>query len=227
MFSDSRKVRSTTFSAKTLCLVCPISTRWHPSFTNGFLAPYIVGMNPNSPQNPHSAMASGGNDTSKINTLPPVETYVLYGGVVGGPDKQDKYYDIRDDWPQTGVTLLSPLFLGYDSLKPSRRSLLTTMRLSSPLPPCMSWTIPPIRFIPRWKWARMQRRNRVVIHVTLFTNVPDLLSYRLSLLLHSLPSFLQCTSSSFKKDHVTKCDKWFVSRLFVLVSRMSASNGTL
>ena len=95
-------------------------------------------MNPNSPQNPHSAMAGGGNDTSKINTLPPVETYVLYGGVVGGPDKKDMYYDIRDDWPQTGVTLLSPLFLGYDSLKPSRRSLLTTMRLSSPLPLCMS-----------------------------------------------------------------------------------------
>jgi endoglucanase len=49
-------------------------------------------------------MASGGNDISKINTSPPVEAYTLYGAVVGGPDKQDRYYDIRDDWPQTEVS---------------------------------------------------------------------------------------------------------------------------
>ena len=54
-------------------------------------------------------MASGGNDISKINTSPTVEAYTLYGGVVGGPDKGDKYYDIRDDWPQTEVRLLSAL----------------------------------------------------------------------------------------------------------------------
>ena len=51
-------------------------------------------------------MASGGNDITKINTLPPVEAYVLYGAVIGGPDKRDKYYDLRDDWPQTEVRLL-------------------------------------------------------------------------------------------------------------------------
>ena len=48
-------------------------------------------------------MASGGNDISNINTSPPVEAYILYGAVVGGPSKQDKYWDIRDDWPQTEV----------------------------------------------------------------------------------------------------------------------------
>ena len=53
-------------------------------------------------------MASGGNDSSKINTLPQAEAYTLFGGVVGGPDKNDKYYDLRDDWPQTGVKFLRP-----------------------------------------------------------------------------------------------------------------------
>lgn len=48
-------------------------------------------------------MASGGDDISNINTSPPVEAYVLYGGVVGGPDERDRYYDLRDDWPQTEV----------------------------------------------------------------------------------------------------------------------------
>lgn len=68
-----------------------------------YLVPYVVGMNPNSPHNPHSAMASGGDDITNINTSPPAEAYVLYGGVVGGPDQRDRYYDLRDDWPQTEV----------------------------------------------------------------------------------------------------------------------------
>lgn len=68
-----------------------------------FAAPYIVGVNPNSPQNPHSAMASGGNNISDINNDPPQEAYVLYGAVVGGPDKFDRYFDIRSDWPETEV----------------------------------------------------------------------------------------------------------------------------
>lgn len=66
-------------------------------------APYIVGANPNSPQNPHSAMASGGNNISDINNSPPQEAYVLYGAVVGGPDKYDRFFDIRADWPETEV----------------------------------------------------------------------------------------------------------------------------
>ncbi|KAG2146672.1 glycoside hydrolase family 9 protein [Suillus clintonianus] len=72
---------------------------------NPMQAPYIVGANPNSPQNPHSAMASGGNDISNINTSPPQEAYVLYGAVVGGPDKYDRFFDLRDDWPETEVAL--------------------------------------------------------------------------------------------------------------------------
>ena len=56
-------------------------------------------------------MASGGNDSSKITTSPEAEVYTLYGGVVGGPDKKDRYYDLRDDWPQTGVRLSPPLSL--------------------------------------------------------------------------------------------------------------------
>jgi len=72
---------------------------------NPMSVPYVVGTNPNSPLNPHSAMASGGNDISNINTLPPAEAYTLYGAVVGGPDRRDRYYDLRDDWPQTEVAI--------------------------------------------------------------------------------------------------------------------------
>ena len=103
MFSNSREVKWTIYLVKTRCLVCPGSPRLHPSFPNGPLAPYVVGVNPNSPLNPHSAMASGGNDPSNINTSPEAEAHTLFGGVVGGPDKNDKYFDLRDDWPQTGV----------------------------------------------------------------------------------------------------------------------------
>jgi len=72
---------------------------------NPMSVPYVVGMNPNSPRNPHSAMASGGDDISNINTSPPAETYTLYGAVVGGPDRRDRYYDLRDDWPQTEIAI--------------------------------------------------------------------------------------------------------------------------
>ncbi|KAI9513161.1 family 9 glycosyl hydrolase [Russula earlei] len=72
---------------------------------NPMSAPYVVGSNPNSPANPHSAMASGGNDINNIDTSPPQEAYVLYGAVVGGPDVQDRFYDIRSDWPETEVAL--------------------------------------------------------------------------------------------------------------------------
>ncbi|KAJ7742464.1 glycoside hydrolase family 9 protein [Mycena maculata] len=72
---------------------------------NSMSVPYIVGSNPNSPSNPHSAMASGGDDIGNIDTSPPQEAYVLYGAVVGGPDKYDRFYDIRSDWPETEVAL--------------------------------------------------------------------------------------------------------------------------
>ena len=87
----------------------------HLNFLNGILVPYVVGMNPNSPRNPHSAMASGGDDISNINTSPPAEAYTLYGAVVGGPTKQDRYYDLRDDWPETEVTFSSTLFAAHGS----------------------------------------------------------------------------------------------------------------
>ena len=64
---------------------------------------YVVGINPNSPQNPHSAPASGGTDIGHVDDQPLTEAHVLYGGVVGGPDKDDKYWDIRSDWVQTEV----------------------------------------------------------------------------------------------------------------------------
>jgi endoglucanase len=73
--------------------------------SNPMNVPYIVGSNPNSPQNPHSAMASGGNDLENINTSPPQMAYTLYGAVIGGPDKKDRYFDLRNDWPQTEVAL--------------------------------------------------------------------------------------------------------------------------
>ncbi|CAE7198105.1 unnamed protein product [Rhizoctonia solani] len=72
---------------------------------NPMNVPYVVGSNPNSPSNPHSAPASGGSDIGNINTSPPQMAHVLYGSVIGGPDKSDRYYDIRDDWPQTEVAL--------------------------------------------------------------------------------------------------------------------------
>ncbi|CAE6422473.1 unnamed protein product [Rhizoctonia solani] len=72
---------------------------------NPMNVPYVVGSNPNSPSNPHSAPASGGSDITNINSSPPQMAHVLYGAVIGGPDKNDNYFDIRDDWPQTEVAL--------------------------------------------------------------------------------------------------------------------------
>ncbi|KLO10154.1 family 9 glycosyl hydrolase [Schizopora paradoxa] len=67
---------------------------------NPMSSPYVVGMNPNSPQNPHSALASGGDNVAQIDSVPAQEAYVLYGAVIGGPDKNDRMYDIRSDWPE-------------------------------------------------------------------------------------------------------------------------------
>jgi endoglucanase len=94
------------------------------------LVPYVVGVNPNSPSNPHSALASGGFDVDKIDSDPPQEVHVLYGGVVGGPDKRDNFYDIRSDWPQTEVKKNSNQSC-IIRLMTSNRSHLTTMPLCS------------------------------------------------------------------------------------------------
>lgn len=71
------------------------------------VVPYIVGMHPNSPANPHSALATGASpaDIANIDTVPTQEAYVLYGGVVGGPDAQDRFWDMRSDWVQNEVAL--------------------------------------------------------------------------------------------------------------------------
>ncbi|KAF9362811.1 hypothetical protein BGX34_005442 [Mortierella sp. NVP85] len=67
--------------------------------------PYIVGVHPNSPINPHSAPASGGNDPGTIDSYPEKERYTLYGALVGGPDKNDRFDDRRSNWRQNEVAL--------------------------------------------------------------------------------------------------------------------------
>ncbi|KAI9321243.1 Six-hairpin glycosidase-like protein [Dichotomocladium elegans] len=72
---------------------------------NRMLTPYVCGVHMNSPHNPHHAGASGGSDINNIDTSPPEEKYILYGAIIGGPDKDDKFYDERNDWAQTEVAL--------------------------------------------------------------------------------------------------------------------------
>ncbi|CAO3594135.1 unnamed protein product [Absidia cylindrospora] len=72
---------------------------------NYMMTPYVCGVHMNSPHNPHHAGASGGTDIGKIDTSPPEELYILYGAVVGGPNKDDIFYDERSDWKQTEVAL--------------------------------------------------------------------------------------------------------------------------
>ena len=74
---------------------------------NPMNAVYPVGMHPNSPQNPQSALASGGTNAKDIDNSPPTMAHVLYGGLVGGPDSSDNYYDQRSDYMQTEVALNS------------------------------------------------------------------------------------------------------------------------
>ncbi|KDQ14600.1 glycoside hydrolase family 9 protein [Botryobasidium botryosum FD-172 SS1] len=72
---------------------------------NPMNVPYVVGVNPNSPLNPHSAAASGGDDIGDIDSSPVDTLNVIYGAVLGGPDPHDRFYDIRSDWPETEVAL--------------------------------------------------------------------------------------------------------------------------
>ncbi|KAK9759990.1 hypothetical protein K7432_016434 [Basidiobolus ranarum] len=64
----------------------------------------MVGVHPNSPQNPHHAGAHGGTDVGNLNN-PPQTQHVLYGAMVGGPNKDDQFYDERSDWQQSEVAL--------------------------------------------------------------------------------------------------------------------------
>ncbi|KAG0259225.1 hypothetical protein BG011_002780 [Mortierella polycephala] len=72
---------------------------------NPLKTPYIVGVHHNSPINPHSAPASGGISVDSIDTFPEKETYTIYGALVGGPDKNDRFEDHRSDWRQNEVAL--------------------------------------------------------------------------------------------------------------------------
>ncbi|KAL4241476.1 Endoglucanase [Abortiporus biennis] len=74
---------------------------------NPMTVPYIVGTHPNSPVNPHTAIATGAqpSDIDNLDTVPAQERYVLYGAVVGGPDKKDRFWDLRSDWAQGEVAL--------------------------------------------------------------------------------------------------------------------------
>ncbi|KAF9928303.1 hypothetical protein FBU30_002477 [Linnemannia zychae] len=67
--------------------------------------PYVVGVHPNSPINPHSAPATGALNDNDINNIPKQERWTLYGALVGGPDKNDRFEDVRSDWRQTEVAL--------------------------------------------------------------------------------------------------------------------------
>ncbi|ORX89347.1 glycoside hydrolase family 9 protein [Basidiobolus meristosporus CBS 931.73] len=66
--------------------------------------PYVAGVHVNSPQNPHHAGAHGGTDVGNLNN-PPQNQHVLYGAMVGGPNKDDQFYDERTDWKQSEVAL--------------------------------------------------------------------------------------------------------------------------
>src|SRR6266542_3731401 len=63
--------------------------------------PYVIGVHPNSPQNPHHSGAHGGTDINH----PRKTQHILYGGIVGGPSKHDKFKDDRSDYIQSEVAL--------------------------------------------------------------------------------------------------------------------------
>ncbi|CAG8521738.1 21726_t:CDS:2 [Dentiscutata erythropus] len=67
---------------------------------NPMNTPYVIGVHPNSPQNPHHAGASGGTDISNLDN-PPQTLHVLYGAIVGGPNKDDDFSDSRTDYAET------------------------------------------------------------------------------------------------------------------------------
>ncbi|KAG9003360.1 hypothetical protein FRB94_003183 [Tulasnella sp. JGI-2019a] len=72
---------------------------------NPMSAPYVVGSNPNSPTNPHDAKSSGGSDIGAIDASPVNSTHILYGAVIGGPNSNDQFWNIRSDWPETEVAI--------------------------------------------------------------------------------------------------------------------------
>ncbi|KAG0340684.1 hypothetical protein BG004_006305 [Podila humilis] len=72
---------------------------------NPLKTPYVVGVHHNSPANPHSAPASGGTNDQNIDDYPSQMLYTIYGALVGGPDTNDRYEDVRSNWEQNEVAL--------------------------------------------------------------------------------------------------------------------------
>ncbi|WRT65801.1 uncharacterized protein IL334_002750 [Kwoniella shivajii] len=93
---------------------------------NPMNAVYLVGSHPNSPQNPHSAPASGGTNIKAIRTSPATEAHVIYGAMVGGPLSDDKFWDWRDDWAQTEVAL------DYNAMIPTLAAMQLLNETSDP-----------------------------------------------------------------------------------------------
>lgn len=92
-------------------------------------------MHPNSPQNPHSAPASGGNNLTTLRTNPPTNLHVLYGAMVGGPLDSDQYWDYRDDWVENEVAL------DYNANIPALAAMMVS--LSIPPDPSFAPCCPP------------------------------------------------------------------------------------
>ncbi|KAG8955697.1 hypothetical protein FRC04_007688 [Tulasnella sp. 424] len=118
--SDSASLNPAMNAAQLMFMYAPMATsssqtskyqnfaqgQWNYALgKNPMWVPYIVGANPNSPTNPHDAKSSGGNDIGNIDTDPVNSVRTLYGAVIGGPTKQDQYFNIRSDWPETEVAL--------------------------------------------------------------------------------------------------------------------------
>lgn len=116
---------------------------------NPMLTPYVCGVHPNSPQNPHHAGASGGTDIGNINTSPVVEEYVLYGAVVGGPAQDDSFDDIRNDYSEAEVALdyNAPFqgLIAYQVMHATQNPPYVNITLSRPARP------PPSGRLPLWE----------------------------------------------------------------------------
>lgn len=68
---------------------------------NPMKMPYVVGISPESPKNPHHAGAHASTTNSML--LPIETTNILYGAIVGGPSKNDYYIDDRTKYNTTEV----------------------------------------------------------------------------------------------------------------------------
>ncbi|CAJ0855542.1 18358_t:CDS:2, partial [Entrophospora sp. SA101] len=71
---------------------------------NPLKIPYVIGVHPNSPQNPHHAGAHGGTNIRNLND-PPETLHILYGCIIGGPNQTDEFLDDRTNYGETEAAL--------------------------------------------------------------------------------------------------------------------------